>query len=312
MRILITGGFGFIGGRLASYLSDSDTDVILGTRKSNVKPPEWLPKSKAVQTQWINISSLENICKGVDVVVHAAGMNASDCFSNPVEALTVNGLYTANLLYSAISSGVKKFIYISTGHVYNHPLEGVVSESTKADNLNPYASSHRTGEDLVRNADHQNLIEGTVIRLSNGYGAPVHIGVNCWMLLVNDLCRQAVETGEMIINSSGSQQRDFIPMSSVCKIIHTMVDSDRSDCADNLFNVGSGCSMSVWEMGNLVKSRCEAVLGKKITLSRFEILENNSNFQYSISKLNQTNINYKIDHNQEIDDLVRFCVLNYS
>ena len=82
MRVLITGGFGFIGGRLGHILIKDGIDVILGTRKKNVQPPEWLPKSKVVQTQWDNLSSLENNCKGVDVVVHAAGMNASDCFSN--------------------------------------------------------------------------------------------------------------------------------------------------------------------------------------------------------------------------------------
>ena len=187
--------------------------------------------------------------------------------------MRVNGLSTANLLYCAISSGVKKLIYVSTGHVYNDHLEGVVSESTKAENLNPYASSHRTGEDLVRNADHQNLIEGTVIRLANGYGAPAHRGVNCWMLLVNDLCRQAVETGEIMLKSSGFQLRDFIPMTSVCKIIHALIVLDRKDFTYDLYNVGSGLSMSVWEMDNLVKRRCEKIFCRDIFLSRTGMVE---------------------------------------
>ena len=161
MRVLITGGLGFIGGRLGHYLSESGVEVIIGTRKKDIKSPEWLPQSQVIQTQWDDLSSLENNCNGVDVVVHVAGLNASDCVANPVEALMVNGLYTANLLYSAISSGVKKFTYVSTGHVYNNPLQGNLSETTNPENLHPYASSHRAGEDIVRYAHQKKLIEGS-------------------------------------------------------------------------------------------------------------------------------------------------------
>lgn len=312
MRVLITGGLGFIGGRLGHYLSESGVEVVLGTRKKDIKSPEWSPIIQVIQTHWNDLSSLENDCIGVDVVIHVAGMNATESDKNPAEALKVNGLNTANLLYGAISSGVKKFAYVSTGHVYNNPLQGDLSEGISPENLHPYASSHRAGEDIVRYANQQQLIKGIVIRLSNGYGPPIHKEVDCWTLLVNDLCRQAVEVGKIMLTSKGFQKRDFIPMTSVCKIICALISRDEQDFTDDLYNVGSGHSMSVWQMASLVKHRCEKVLDREIYLSRGSMAEINGEFRYNVEKLYNANINYKTDHNHEIDALVRFCVKNYS
>jgi UDP-glucose 4-epimerase len=311
MRVLITGGLGFLGGRLGDYLIESGFDVVLGTRIKYDKILEWSPSATVLQMMWDNISSLESACEGVDIIVHAAGMNAADSKSSPTEALKVNGLYTANLLYSAISSGVDKFLYISTGHVYKSPLSGNVPESNKLENIHPYASSHRAGEDIVRYAHQQQQIGGIVTRLSNGYGPPMHKNVDCWMLLVNDLCRQAVETGRLVLKSSGVQSRDFIPMTSVCEIFSSLITKDKHTIGDGVFNIGSGQSMSVWEMACLTQKRCEVILNQKIPLSRTETPYNAPNLKYRINKLMDTGISHKIDHVDEIDRLIDFCIKKF-
>ena len=311
MRVLITGGMGFVGGRLGDYLSESGFDVVMGTRKKYGKILEWSPSVSVHQMEWDNISSLESACEGVDIIVHAAGMNAADSKSSPTEALKVNGLCTANLLDSAISSGVEKFLYISTGHVYKSQLSGNVLETNKLENIHPYASSHHAGENMVRYAHQQQLICGIVTRLSNGYGAPMHRNVDCWMLLVNDLCRQAVETGRLVLKSSGVQSRDFIPMTSVCKIFSSLITKDKQTIGDGLFNIGSGRSMSVWEMACLTQKRCEILLNQKISLSRTETPKNAINLEYRINKLMDTGISHKVDHVDEIDRLIDFCIKNF-
>ena len=261
--------------------------------------------------EWDNIASLESACEGVDIIVHAAGMNAADSKSSPTEALKVNGLSTAKLLDSAISSDVAKFLYISTGHVYKSPLTGNILETNKLENIHPYASSHRAGEDMVRYAHQQQLIDGIVTRLSNGYGAPMHKKVDCWMLLVNDLCRQAVESGKMVLKSSGVQRRDFIPMSSVCKILSSFFTKDKQAIGDGIFNVGSGQSMTVWEMACLTQNRCEKQLNQKIPLSRTGTSNKTIDLEYSIKKLEDAGIAIKVDHVNEIDMLVAFCINNF-
>ena len=91
MRILITGGFGFVGGRLAVHLAQEGHQIVLGSRNAN-SPPVWLPQAEVLQIVWDDLSSLEKACDRVNIVVHAAGMNATDSESNSTEALITPGV----------------------------------------------------------------------------------------------------------------------------------------------------------------------------------------------------------------------------
>ena len=205
-----------------------------------------------VQTHWDDDGSLENVCRNVDIVVHTAGMNAQECAANPVAAMEVNGLYTGRIIAAAARVGVKRFLYLSTAHVYSNPLIGTITEDTCLQNLHPYAYSHSVGELAVLGANQRGEIEGIVLRLTNSFGAPVTKEVNCWMLLVNDLCRQAVQSGKLTLRSKGYQQRDFIAMGEVCRVIERMSNSKPGSGHDGIFNLGSGISWSVIKITKLI------------------------------------------------------------
>jgi UDP-glucose 4-epimerase len=260
MRILITGGFGLIGGRVGQHLQQVGHQIVLGSRKAS-KPPDWLPQAEVVQTCWGDESALDQICGGVEVVIHAAGMNAQDCSANPVAALEFNGLATARLLAAAIRTNVKRFFYLSTAHVYASPLIGTITEATCPRNMHPYASSHLAGESVVLNASQCGKIEGIVLRLSNAFGAPVHKDLNCWMLLVNDLCRQAVTGRSLILRSAGLQRRDFVTLQDVGRAFSHMIDLHKEQVGDGVFNIGGAWSPRVIDMVELIQARCLAVLG---------------------------------------------------
>ena len=259
MRILITGGFGFVGGRLAVHLAQAGHQIILGTRHS-MTAPDWLPQAEVTKNAWDDEVALERNCDGVDIIIHAAGMNAQDCATDPVATLAFNGLATTKLVAAASRASVKKFIYLSTAHVYASPLAGVVTEETCPRNLHPYATSHLAGEHAVLNAYLRSELHGIILRLSNAFGAPMHKDVDCWMLLVNDLCRQAVQTHKLVLQSSGLQHRDFIGLTEVCRVVEKLLDSDQLK-QSNLFNVGTGVSQSVLGMAQLIQQRCTEVLG---------------------------------------------------
>lgn len=269
MRILITGGFGYIGGRLGQGLSELGHSIVLGSRQET-SPPDWLPQAKAVQTIWSRTSSLEEACLDVDVVIHAAGMNAQDCGSQPVAALEFNGSGTARMVEAATKAGVRKFIYLSTAHVYASPLVGSISEETCPRNLHPYATSHLAGENAVLGADQRGEIEGVVLRMSNAIGTPVQPKVNCWMLLVNDLCKQAVTSSRLILRTGGRQQRDFIPMKDVVSAItHLACLNRRDQYMASIFNLG-GSTTTVLEMAEAVAERCQLVLNFRPEIVRAE------------------------------------------
>lgn len=308
MRILITGGFGFVGGRLAQHLQQLGHHVVLGSRRANSSPGWLLPGASVAVMDWENIEALKQSCDGADVVVHAAGMNAQECEADPPRALEVNGLNTARLLEAAISADVGRFVYLSTAHVYASPLTGTISESTCPHNLHPYATSHLAGENPVLRAGLEGLIQGLVVRLSNAFGAPAHKGVDCWRLLVNDLCKQSVETGQINLRSSGSQQRDFIAMTEVCLALERLCSSCIQIPQPGIVNLGSGVAQSVLGMAQLVQSRCKQVLGFEPELRRPpDMDEPHEELDYGTEKLVAMGIRVRADNDSEIDSLLTYC-----
>lgn len=313
MRILITGGSGFIGGRLGQHLQQAGHQVVLGSRNV-ISPPDWLPQAEIVKTDWNDGRALEQICNGVDTVIHAAGMNAQDCTADPIAALEFNGLATARFFSAASRAGVKRFIYLSTAHVYASPLVGIVSEDTCPQNLHPYATSHLAGEYSVLNARQGGQIEGIVLRMSNAFGAPTHPGVNCWMLLVNDLCRQAAWNGKMALRSSGLQSRDFVSIAEVCRVIEYLSCHHPDDAIQGIFNVGSGVSQSVLEMAKMIQQRCKRVLGFEPELLRPENGSDDKHemLRFRLDGLAKMGVNISLDNNTEIDRLLAFCQASFS
>jgi len=314
MRILITGGFGFIGGRLGQYLQQNGHQVILGSRKASC-PPEWLPHAEVAQIDWSNIRALKQICSRVDVVIQAAGMNAQDCEADTVAALEFNGLATARLVAAASQVGVKRFIYLSTAHVYDNPLVGTIKEEICPRNLHPYATSHLAGEHAVLRANQLGQIEGIVLRLSNTFGAPVHKDVNCWTLLVNDLCKQAVQTRKLQLQINLLQQRDFIGMTEVCRVIEHLAFGNRPSTQPSIFNVSSGVSQSVLAIAQLVQQRCKQVLGFEPILQHTQngVDEHPPMLIYRADNLAALGIKIKgRDNTAEIDSLLRFCQSTFT
>ena len=309
MRVLITGGFGFVGGRLGKYLQQSGHDVVLGSRKKHVVP-EWLSSGQVACINLDNKIDLKLICSQVDVIVHAAGMNAQDCAANPVAALKCNAVGTAQLLEVAIEQGIKRFIYLSTAHVYSNSLTGVITEDTCPTNLQPYAVSHFTGENVVRLAHKNEEIEGCVIRLSHAYGAPAHKDVNCWMLLVNDLCRQVASSRQIVMKSNGLQKRNFITMSDVCSAIKHLMLLPTEILEDGLFNLG-GEVMQVIEMAKFIQERCEKILDFSPNILLPKSISHNIDFDldYCVEKLLSSGFSLKGDIKTEIDDTLRMCNL---
>lgn len=314
MRILITGGFGFVGGRLALHLALAGHQVVLGSRKAMAAPPSWLPQALVAQLAWDDASALEEICRSVDVVIQAAGMNAQDCSAAPVAALAFNGLATARLVTAASRAGMKRFIYLSTAHVYASPLVGTITEETCSRNLHPYATSHLAGEHAVLHADRCGPMHGIVLRLSNAFGAPAHKDVNCWMLLVNNLCRQAVQTRKLLLHTSGSQQRDFVSLTYVCRVVEHLGVGSAGVSHKGVFNVGAGASQTVLQMAVLIQQRCLQVLGFEPELQYPASApdEQNPVLTFRADRLAKAGLGTARDDTVEIDALLRFCQSNFA
>jgi UDP-glucose 4-epimerase len=313
VRTLITGGFGFIGGRLALHFQRAGHLVRLASRYE-YPIPKWLPAAEVRRCDWSNSEDLERLCSSVDLVIHAAGMNSQDCANDPVRALEANGLGTARLFEAAKAAGAACFVYLSTAHLYASPLVGVLTEDCCPQNLHPYATSHRAAEDFVLGNNSVNGMAGLVLRLSNVFGVPAHKDANCWTLLVNDLCRQAAETGSLYLNSSGLQQRNFIPIADLCAgVDHLAICRPRAASA-TILNFGGDRSFSVRAMAELVAERCNHVLGFKPPIIVPHRTEEPAygKLDYRTDRLNSLGFVPESQYGKEIDELLIYCRTTFS
>ena len=309
MKILITGGYVLIGGRLANYFFKKGFDVIIGSR--NIDNNFTSDNYKKVITNWDDEEKLREICIGVDYIIHAAGMDSSDCKLNPILANEFNG-YTTNLFVNAaIKENVKKFIYISSIHVYNSDLNGNYNEFSNLENNSPYAISNSIGEKFVLKANSHKSFDGIVLRFSNCFGYPVFKNNKCWNLIVNNFCLQASRDMKISINSDINIIRDFIPIRNVSDMVYNILFSENKFNYQYPINICSEKTYSLIEIAEKVKIRSLALLHNNIEIIS-KIDKNSILKEFSIHSLYYKFFNKteELDIDSEIDDLLIFCKEN--
>lgn len=307
-EILITGGLGYVGGRVARHLAQhTGLRLRLTSRRPPAANPGWLANGSVYA--WDSGADPAPLLDGVDTVVHFAALNEIDSARDPLLALQVNGNDTVRLLLAAQQAGVRRFIYFSTAHVYGAPLAGHIDERVLARPVHPYAISHRVAEDFVLAAHDQRKIEGVVLRLSNGFGAPIAPEVNRWTLIANDLCRQAASTGKLVLKSSGLQRRDFVTLEDVARCVEHVIALPGAQLQDGLFNLGGECVLSMFELAEVVARRCEQVLGFRAPVERPAPApgETAPDLRYAIDKLKATGFAPTGSVEDEIDATLRLC-----
>lgn len=315
MRILITGGLGYLGSRLAHYLDQKGNEVIVASRDHDKSKN--LSKRILIQViDWKSETSINQACKECDIVIHAAGMNADSCKKDPVAALDFNGVVTAKLIRSALLCKVSKFIYFSTAHVYSECLSGYFDENSCTMNLHPYATTHKVAEDMVLHMTKGRSMLGVVLRLSNVFGSPVHSKVDCWELFVNNICKQAVLTNEIHLKTLGTQYRNFLPMENLCIIVEYFLSSKSFKNIDSsaIYNIGSETAKTIYEVALLVKSQAQVFLKQDVSL----VVDNGNNklisgkpLIYSLDKILAEDILLVDYFDKEINTLLLFCKNNF-
>ena len=263
VMILITGGLGYLGGRIAASLITQGLKVRLGSSRINPHIPKELSNCDIVHMDFMSQDSINLACQEVDTIIHLAGMNASACRKNPEKALLLKGVGTQKLLLAAQLNSIKTVIYFSTVHVYSSPLNGDFDERSLPRPSHPYAITHRLAEDLVLEANDKTDIDGIVFRLSNAVGSPVSADADCWTLVVNDLCRQVVCSGEMNLNSNKDVQRDYVSISYISHVLSQLItdDSLSNVLAGRISNMSSGESISLGYLVSLIQGCSQATLG---------------------------------------------------
>ncbi|MBI1767961.1 MAG: SDR family oxidoreductase [Bacteroidetes bacterium] len=305
MKIVISGGLGYIGGRLSKYLTEKGNEVIALSRQAESLPAVKWPQNLKIVHPDVAFSD-NNILKGAKVFIHLASLNENDCLKYPEKAIDVNIMQTLRWLDCAYQAGVNRFVYFSTAHVYGKPLQGFYDENTLTKPVHPYAITHKCAEDYVLAYAVEKDMNNLVIRLTNAFGGPAFPTADRWTLLVNDLCRSAVTAGKMTLISDGLQMRDFICLEDVCAATAHLMGHTNDE--NLIYNLGFGTSMSVWDMALLIKKNAEEFLQRPVDLHRkeFDMDSQVASLQISNRKLMNTGLAFKGRIDTEINDTLKY------
>ena len=175
MKVLVTGGFGYIGGRLVEALREWEKyQVVVHGRRIPPALEGWLRGLEVRLADITQPDALEGLCEGIDAVVHLASMDENECAADPMGALDVNVRGTYHILQEALRAGVKRFVYFSTFHVYGPKAMPVYHEGLSPTPLHHYGITRLMAEQYVRQAGTGTGMQTVIVRLSNGFGAPIH------------------------------------------------------------------------------------------------------------------------------------------
>lgn len=305
--VLITGGFGTLGGRLAKTLANTpDLKVRLASR-GHREPPPWHKDAEVFKVDYENTSSITQMLHGVTHIVHLASMNDYECKADPIAAKLVNVEYTQRIVERVENKA--KFIYLSTIQVYGKDISGIISESSPTNAIDSYSLTHLQAEEVVKNEHEAGRFVGVRLRCANGFGAPMSADAKIWQIIANDLCRQAVESQTLTLKSDGLQYRNFVCMKDICNAIIHMINLDTNQIKDGLFNLGGEKSVQVIKMAELIVERCEKTLGFRppINLPAVSVAHSSANFDFTIDKIISTGFKLINDMSAEIDELLIRC-----
>lgn len=264
MKILITGGAGFIGSHLCEFFlkkKDIKKIIILDNLKDGDRKNIKHLKSSKIQLKKKDINNYKSITKyfsGIDVVVHLAALSdIVPSINDPKNYLKTNIIGTMNVLEAMRAKKVNKIIYAASSSCYGLPKIFPTKETESIDTRYPYSFSKNIGEQVIIHWSRVYKMKYISLRLFNVYGTRSRThGVYGAALGV--FLKQKISKKPLTIVGNGNQKRDFIYVSDVCEAFYKSIRSKKKNL---ILNVGSGTPKTVNYLSNLIG-------GKKIFISK--------------------------------------------
>lgn len=246
MKVLITGGAGFIGSHLVDRLVSAGTyevvvvDSLVSGSLENLKGV--LDKIEFTQLD-VSHRLDADLFKGVDAVVHLAALaDIVPSIESPVRYYQTNVTGTLNVLEACKEGGVKRVIYGASSSCYGIPEVYPTPETSPLRPEYPYALTKKMGEDLVMHWGKVYKIEAVSLRFFNVYGRRARTrgayGAVFGVFLAQKLAGQP-----LTVVGNGEQQRDFTHVSDIAAGIELAMHA--SGASGQIINLGSGEAVSI-------------------------------------------------------------------
>jgi nucleoside-diphosphate-sugar epimerase len=246
MKILVTGGAGFIGSALVRYLCGIGAGEIVVCDNLYRGRRESLEPAAGIEFQHRDVRDAEGwseAMRGVEVVFHlAAQANVVGSMADPDYALATNVAGTYHVLAAARKSGVRRVVFTSSREIYGDVTRLPVSEDDPLRPKNAYGASKAAGEMCCRVFDGADL-EVVVLRLANVYGPGDRDRVI-------PLFVQRAAAGEPLIVYGEGKILDFV---AVPLVVEALWQAAQRDVAGQVINIGSGAGTTLEGLAERVR-----------------------------------------------------------
>ncbi len=278
MKVLVTGGAGYIGTELVNFLvaNPAVEKVIVYDNLSRMNYNLFLglklrkhQKLSFVKGELLDSRSLRKVLKGIDVVYHLAAKVTTPFASADSHAYEqVNHWGTAELVYAIEESDVKKFIYASSSGVYGSS-DGAVDETTAPNPKTFYAISKLRGEEHVRRLIGK--IDTYIFRCGNVYGYSKSMRFDS---VINKFVFEANFNKMVTIQGDGKQSRSFIHIDLVSKALNNLLSSSLPGGTYNLVEKSIKVFDIVDELKQLVPDLEFIFINQHLKLRELNVKEN--------------------------------------
>lgn len=251
MRVLVTGGAGFIGSHYVrslcggEYPAFADAEVVVldlltyaGTL-TNLEPVEG--RYRFVHGDIRDPAAVSAALAGVDTVVHfAAESHVDRSITGAADFVSTNVVGTQVLLQGALEAGVATFVHVSTDEVYGSIDEGSWPETHPLEPNSPYSASKASSDLLVRSYQRTHGLPACITRCSNNYG-PHQFPEKVVPLFVTNL----LDGRKVPLYGDGLNVRDWLHVDDHCRGIQLVAEGGRPG---EIYNIGGGTELTNAEL----------------------------------------------------------------
>ena len=255
MRVLVTGGCGFIGSHLVDRLVSDKHEVIVIDDLSAPQNSEFYFNKHALYFKKdISKDDCEIHFQNIDCVFHlAARSRIQPTINSPNECFNVNIIGTQRILEWCRSNKVPRVIYSSTSSLYGTQNQLPFNPNMPTNCLNPYSLSKWMGELICKLYTQLYHIDTTVLRYFNVYGPREPLS-GCYAPVVGLFRRQHASKEKITVVGNGSQRRDFTFIDDVVEA-NILAMSSSSVSGNNTFNIGTGKNYSILDLVYLIAGK---------------------------------------------------------
>lgn len=247
-RLLLVGGSGYFGARLAEALADA-WDVAVTVRSDTPARAAWLAERGIASLRYD--SSCDAALPGGEysAIVNLA-MPGAQAAGKDADAAMAQGRSTAGACLAALRAGrAARLIHFSTFHVYGGSAAETYTEDMPKAPGHPYGKTHLAIEGDLLGSDVADRI--AILRPTNMVGAPAHqdLGEQAGLIFL-DLCRQVAETHAMTLRNDGQSYRDILPFGDAIAAVDLLLRAETGWAG--LFNLGAGQAITMQTLAETI------------------------------------------------------------